>query len=317
MQDFKIDHWIQQLKTGNQRSAAKLISLIENYQLSHEIIPKIHDMTGNAYIIGITGAPGVGKSTLTDKIVKLLISRNKKVGIIAIDPTSPFTGGAILGDRIRLQQLATNPNVFIRSMASRGHLGGVSNATMDAVKVLDALGMDYIFIETVGVGQSEVDIVKHVDTTLLTLIPGMGDEIQALKAGVMEIADVFVINKADREGVERTILEVEMLQHLSNQKDFVPPIQKVIARENKGIEELWAKVETHRKYMEESGTFISNRKKRLQFEIENILLENISAKAKHYIDTEVNYSLLIDKIYSKELELYSQIEKILKELLNY
>ena len=199
-----IEKLIQRLLKGEQVAAAKLISLLENTSQNENIIRQISPFTGKAYVIGITGAPGVGKSTLTDKLVKFIRHQDKKVGIIAVDPTSPFSGGAILGDRIRLQQLAEDDGVFIRSMASRGHLGGISSATSDAIKVLDAFGCDYIFVETVGVGQSEVEVVKNVDSTLLVLIPGMGDEIQAIKAGIMEIADIFVINKSDKEGVDRT-----------------------------------------------------------------------------------------------------------------
>lgn len=202
----------ERLFQGDRRAAARLISVVEgDAKRASEVIRGIHGKTGRAHIVGITGSPGAGKSTLVDALVDDLRERGLTVGVLAIDPSSPFTGGALLGDRIRMQKRSTDKEVFIRSMGSRGHLGGLSTATSDAVKVLDALGKDVIIIETVGVGQAEVDIVKVADTTVVVLVPGMGDEIQSIKAGIMEIGDVFVVNKADREGAEKTVAEVEMM----------------------------------------------------------------------------------------------------------
>lgn len=257
----KIANLIERLYAGDQIAAAKLITLVESSDQKEDVIQAISNRTGNAYVVGITGSPGVGKSTLTDKLVKKLRSLNYKIGIIAVDPTSPFSGGAILGDRIRLQKHSTDDGVFIRSMASRGHLGGISTATSDGVKVLDAFGCDYIFIETVGVGQSEIEIIKNVDTTILILIPGMGDEIQAIKAGIMEIADVFVVNKADKDGVGRTVLEIEMLQNLNDISKYRASIQKVIARDNIGIDELVKKIKDHESHLKNNDLFHKNRKK--------------------------------------------------------
>ncbi|MDU6063437.1 MAG: methylmalonyl Co-A mutase-associated GTPase MeaB, partial [Veillonella sp.] len=206
---------VKGLFEGSRLALARSITAVENeYDNAIDIMKAIYPKTGNARILGITGAPGAGKSTLTDKVVKHYLDQGKKIGIVAIDPTSPFSGGAILGDRIRMNDLTLNENVFIRSMGTRGSLGGLSKKTADVVKLMDAFGMDLVIIETVGVGQSEVDIVKNADTTLVVLVPGLGDDIQAIKAGILEIGDVFAINKADRDGCDRLNVEIEMMLDL-------------------------------------------------------------------------------------------------------
>ena len=221
---------VKGLFEGSRLALARSITAVENeYDNAIDIMKAIYPKTGNARILGITGAPGAGKSTLTDKVVKHYLDQGKKIGIVAIDPTSPFSGGAILGDRIRMNDLTLNENVFIRSMGTRGSLGGLSKKTADVVKLMDAFGMDLIIIETVGVGQSEVDIVKNADTTLVVLVPGLGDDIQAIKAGILEIGDVFAINKADRDGCDRLNVEIEMMLDLdSREVKWRPPIKRTM-----------------------------------------------------------------------------------------
>ncbi|MBI4618653.1 MAG: methylmalonyl Co-A mutase-associated GTPase MeaB [Desulfobacterales bacterium] len=260
---------VDEVRKGSVRALAKLITLVENEMPGGiEAMEKIYPLTGNAYIIGITGPPGAGKSTLTDRITKELRRQNHTVGIIAIDPTSPFTGGALLGDRVRMQGVSSDEDVFIRSMATRGSLGGLSRATSDTVKILDAYGKDYIIIETVGVGQDEVDIVRTADVSILVVMPGGGDDIQAIKAGIMEIGDIFVVNKADRDGADRLVTEIKMMLGLSSvEREWTPPIIKTVATEDQGIGTLVEKINEHRDFLIKSGMLACRRKERIRCEI--------------------------------------------------
>ncbi|NLY66517.1 MAG: methylmalonyl Co-A mutase-associated GTPase MeaB [Tissierellia bacterium] len=302
----------ERLLNGDRRACARLITMLENNDNEAiDILRDLYKYSGNAYVIGVTGAPGSGKSTLTDKIVKEFRKKGKKIGILAIDPTSPFTGGAILGDRIRMNDLTLDKNVFIRSMGTRGALGGMSRATWGAVKVLDIFGMDYIFIETVGVGQSEIDIVKIADTVLMVMVPNLGDDIQAIKAGIMEIADVFAINKSDLEGADRTKLEIEMNLDLSEDKEYRPPVVKVSARQNKGIDDLIDKLMEHRRYLEDTGKIIERRKKNIKLEIMKLIEEELMSLIMDKAFRENLIEDLANDVIAKETDPYTAKERLI------
>ena len=314
-----IDDLIERMLQGDRRATARLITLVENdEEKAREIIRRIYPHTGNAYIVGITGPPGAGKSTLLDKLIRVAREEGKVVGVIAIDPTSPFTGGALLGDRIRMQRHSTDPGVFIRSMATRGSLGGLAKATNDAIKVLDAYGCDVIFVETVGVGQIEIDIVKTADTVVLVTVPGLGDDVQAIKAGLMEIADVFVINKADKEGADATYFELNLMLDLEKERwekrGWRPPIVETVATTMRGIRELWAAVKEHHEFLERSGEIERKRKFRAEEEVKTIVSGRIARAISERLDEE-EVAALIEKIVRREMDPYSAADLVLEKAL--
>ena len=271
----------------------------------------LHRHTGDAYTVGVTGSPGAGKSTLTERLIARARAGGKTVGVLAVDPTSPFTGGALLGDRVRMQAHATDPAVFIRSMATRGHLGGIALATPEAVRVLDAAGKELVLIETVGVGQAEVDITDACDTTIVVVTPGWGDAVQAAKAGLMEIADVFVVNKADRPETKETVRELRQMLNLSREATK-PAIVTTVATKGEGVEELWRAIENHRERQEREGSLATRRRRRIAREITDIVAE----RQRRRIDKEAATLLseLTDEVEARRLDPYRAADRLLQAL---
>src|SRR5712691_6790359 len=310
------DSVIDRIVAGDPNAVARAISKVEDGAAdASELMKMIFPRTGRALVIGITGAPGAGKSSLVDKLATIYRKRGERVGIIAVDPSSPFSGGAILGDRIRMQALSLDQGVFIRSMATRGNLGGLARATVDAVAILDAAGYAKIIVETVGVGQDEVEIVKTADVCVVVLVPGMGDDVQAMKAGIMEIGDIFAINKADREGVLRTEKEVEALLSLVMREDgWQPPIVKTVAIENKGIEELASAIDQCRDSQQKTDATGSRRQAIARWRILELLRERLLAQALNGNSASETLDRLAAEVASKKRDPYSAVEEIMRSV---
>ncbi len=306
---------IEKVFTGDPRSVARAITKVESGSAEAAALMKaIFPNTGNALIVGITGSPGAGKSSLVDKLALHYKDNGSRVGIICVDPSSPFSGGAILGDRIRMATLGLDKNVFIRSMATRGNLGGISRATVDAVAILDAAGFDIVIVETVGVGQDEVEIVKTADVSVVVLVPGMGDDIQAIKAGIMEIGDVFVINKADREGVLRTQKELESLLGLAHRPDlWDPPIVKTTATENKGIEDLAAAIESYNVFQKQGDASLERKKAIAKWRLLELLQERLLSDLMNQNGTNEKLDNMALEIAEKKNDPYSAVEVLIAE----
>jgi LAO/AO transport system kinase len=309
----KVERIAQGVLSGDRRSIARAITIIENNKAeAQKLIVSIYPHTGKAHVIGLTGPGGSGKSTLIEKIVQEYRRKGKTVGVIAVDPTSPFTGGAFLGDRIRMQELSTDEGVFIRSMATRNFPGGIAKATKDAVKVLDASGKDIIIVETVGAGQSEVEIIKVAQTTVVIHAPGLGDEIQAIKAGLMEIADIFVVNKADRENADKAVTDIQAILQLNNKEvAWRPPILKTTALTGEGVSQLVEKIEEHKRFLEKE----LGRKRSLgkaEAELVEAIKEKVTSSIIDELRREGKLEGLLQKIIERELDPASAAEKLLR-----
>jgi LAO/AO transport system kinase len=303
------------VRAGDRRAVARAITLVENSDpLAYELVSDLYPETGRAYTIGVTGPPGVGKSTLISALVRHLREAERTVGVVSVDPSSPFTKGALLGDRIRLTDHFLDPGVFIRSMGTRGHLGGLAEATLQAVLLLDAAGKELIFLETVGTGQSEVEVISVADTIVLVLMPGSGDSIQALKAGIMEIPDVIAINKADHPAAKTMLNEVRSILSLDRERAWRPPIVLTEATRGENVPELWAKVEEHRAHLENEGLLAERRRKNLAGEVFAVA----SARAKSHLEQAVaedpELRRLLAAVESRELDPLSAVREIMEKV---
>ena len=308
---------LDQMWNGDRRALARLVSIVENGgDTSRHALAKLYRHTGNAHVLGITGPPGAGKSTLVNGLALEYRRREQRVAIIAVDPTSPFSGGAILGDRIRMQELGHDTSIFVRSMASRGQLGGIARATGDVVKVLDAAGFDKIIVETVGAGQAEVEIAREAHTTVVVEVPGLGDDVQAIKAGILEIADVFVVNKADREGADKTRRHLEMMLQLgaAPREAWRVPIVMAVATTGQGIIEVADKIEQHWAHLHTSDSLTQRNRDRVMREFRAIL-QGMALDLVHERVPEQQRSEVVDQIQRREIDPYTAAERMLADAL--
>ena len=299
---------VERLLNGDRRALARMVTLIENdTPLARKWLAELHQHAGHAHIVGVTGAPGAGKSTLVTRLVRELRNRGRKVGVVAVDPTSPFSGGALLGDRIRMMELAGDPNVFIRSMASRGSLGGLASSTRDVVRAMDAAGYDPIIIETVGTGQAEVEVMRTAQTVLVVVAPGMGDDVQAIKAAIMEIADIFVVSKMDKPGANQTVAELAMLLSLDPNRrkaSWRIPILKTSAIKEQGIPELADAIQRHREYLIESGMLEQRAQRQVRSELQTLIVQAVQNALRSAVDEE-EWNRLVEDITKRERDPYS------------
>jgi len=301
-------HIVERLLNGDRRALARMVTLIEaEAPQARSYLAELHQHAGQAHIIGVTGSPGAGKSSLVTRLVREFRNREHKVGVIAVDPTSPFTGGAILGDRIRMMELAGDPNIFIRSMASRGNLGGLAASTRDVVRAMDAAGYNPIIIETVGTGQAEVEVMRTAQTVLVVVAPGMGDDIQAIKAGILEIADIFVVSKADKPGADQTVAELSMLLSLDSHRRQAPwriPILKTSALKVQGIGELVDAIQKHQDYLQRSGSLVQRAQIQVKSEIQHLIIQKV-IKALNGLISEEEWNTLVEDVMKRERDPYS------------
>jgi LAO/AO transport system kinase len=299
---------------GDRRAVARAISMVED---GGEDLPTlsagIFAQTGRAYTVGLTGSPGVGKSSLAGALVRAARERGETVAVLAIDPTSPYTGGALLGDRVRMQEHATDPGVFIRSMATRGHLGGMALAAPEAMRILDASGKDLVIVETVGVGQAEVEVAGATDTTLVVVAPGWGDAVQAAKAGILEVADVYVVNKSDKDGVNDAVRDLNMMIRMGEHGDWLPPVVRTSTVSGEGMDELWEAVMKHRAHLESTGRLDGRRRARLLAEVQNMVAARLRGRAAAFLDGDQGRDLA-DGLAEGEMDPYEAASRLLRRL---
>ncbi|MGM0577329.1 MAG: methylmalonyl Co-A mutase-associated GTPase MeaB [Myxococcota bacterium] len=312
-----LDAFVGRILEGDERAAGRAMRLVDDRQpVAVEILKRLYPHTGRARIVGITGNPGSGKSTLTDRIIRYYRDQDLRVGVVAVDPSSPFSGGAILGDRIRMSDHATDRGVFIRSLATRGHLGGLSRSTADVVSILDAMGFDVVLLETVGVGQDEVEVVKLAHTSVVVLVPGLGDDIQAIKAGILEIADVFAINKADREGVDRTIRDIRALQSLAEDEgDWRPPIVPTVAVRGEGIPDLLKAVHDHQDRPSDDAAKVARLRDRAAHVLETIVRDHLVERMAEALGPREDQHALLDRLIARDTDPYTEANRVLAEIL--
>ena len=303
------------IRSGDRRALARAITLVENGDpLAFDVVADLYPHTGRAYAVGVTGPPGVGKSTLISSLVRHVRAHDAQVGIVSVDPSSPFSHGALLGDRIRLADHFLDPGVFIRSMGARGHLGGLAEATLQALLVLDAAGKELVFLETVGAGQSEVEVIGIADTVLLVLMPGSGDSVQALKAGIMEIPDVIAINKLDHPAAKTMLNEVRSILALDTESDWRPPIVLTEATRGENVPELWQKIEAHRAYLEESGQLDERRRRNLAGEVFAVASARAKQHLEHAVEDDPELRRLLDAVQRRDLDPLSAVREILEKV---
>lgn len=313
--DWTLDQLAAGVRSGDHRALARSITLVENGDpTSYELVRELYPSTGKAFVVGVTGPPGVGKSTLISSLIGHVRSQERSVGVISVDPSSPFTQGALLGDRIRLSEHFLDPGVFIRSMGTRGHLGGLSEATLQAALLLDAAGKELVFLETVGTGQSEVEVIGIADTVLLVLMPGSGDSVQALKAGIMEIPDVIAINKMDHPAAKTMLSEVRSILSLDREREWRVPIVLTEAVRDEHVPELWAKVEEHRSFLESNGLLEERRRKNLAGEVFAVASSRAKAHLQAAVADDAELRRLLDEVQSRELDPLSAVREILDKV---
>jgi LAO/AO transport system kinase len=313
--DWTRESLAEGVRTGDRRAVARAISLVENGDsMAAELVRDIYPETGGAYAVGVTGPPGVGKSSLISALVRHIREQERTIGVLSVDPSSPFTQGALLGDRIRLADHFLDSGVFIRSMGTRGHLGGLAEATLQALLVLDASGKDLVFLETVGAGQSEVEVIGIADTVLLVLMPGSGDSVQALKAGIMEIPDVIAINKMDHPAAKTMLNEVRSILSLDQDSAWAPPIVLTEATRGENVPELWAKIEEHRAFLEDEGRLEERRRRNLAGEVFAVASGRVKAHLEHAVAEDPELRRLLDEVQRRELDPLTAVQEIIEKV---